>query len=691
MFQKKSMLSLLLITIFLFSCSAAINVSASETEITDSGRYEYSGLTDPIVIKSGSPTVVLNDVTITAQSSAAITVEAGAELTLILSGSSTLTGGNGYAAICVKPAYDSEWNYSESESAVLNISGDGSLKVIGGNGDQAGGRFGGGAGIGGNGEDQTGGDGVDFGTIRITKDFTGTVDAAGGSAGANEANPDYDNGNIFGGGAGIGSGGMQGGSYDYNWGEVFGKILIENGTVLAQGNGYGAGIGGGGVLGDDTSASKINISISGGKITANGGTCAAGIGGGSMCDGGFISISSGSIIAAAGEADGSLGSAGIGGGDNASVSSVIISGGTVEAIGHGGGAGIGGGSNTTYSYVHYGDTDGARTEACVGKIAISGANTVVKATGGTGIGYSGSYGGAGIGSGYPTANNARSVAFDISVTNGASITAYSGYHAQAIGYGYRPTDYTGYGIKLLLDGSITLWAENADFYQPALALATQYDSAPISYSDDSVYLVRYTDENRDASEATISKALGCLDIASADSISIDFKEILTAAPRGNWATLYRPAPTTGDLTVSKTVSGSGASDAQEFTFTVTLNDDSVNGVYGEMAFENGVSVFKLKAGESKTASDLPAEIAYTVTESDNDGYTVTVNGTDKTEASGTIIAGQTAKAAFNNEKSGEILPTADSSRSLLWGTALLLSCIGIYVAILCKRKQRGSF
>lgn len=103
--------------------------------------------------------------------------------------------------------------------------------------------------------------------------------------------------------------------------------------------------------------------------------------------------------------------------------------------------------------------------------------------------------------------------FDISVTNGASITAYSGYHAQAIGYGYRPTDYTGYGIKLLLDGSITLWAENADFYQPALALATQYDSAPISYSDDSVYLVRYTDENRDASEATISKALGCLDIA----------------------------------------------------------------------------------------------------------------------------------------------------------------------------------
>ena len=182
-----------------------------------------------------------------------------------------------------------------------------------------------------------------------------------------------------------------------------------------------------------------------------------------------------------------------------------------------------------------------------------------------------------------------------------------------------------------------------------------------------------------------------MDIESADSISIDCEEILTAAPRGNWATLYRPAPTTGGLTVSKTVSGSGASDTQEFTFTVTLNDNSVNGVYGEMTFKNGVSVFKLKAGESKTASDLPAEIAYTVTESGNDGYTVTVNGTDNTDASGTIIAGQTAEAAFHNEKSGEILPTADSSRSLLWGTALLLSCTGIGAAILYRRKQHSSF
>lgn len=86
---------------------------------------------------------------------------------------------------------------------------------------------------------------------------------------------------------------------------------------------------------------------------------------------------------------------------------------------------------------------------------------------------------------------------------------------------------------------------------------------------------------------------------------------------------------TGGLTVSKTVSGSGASDTEDFTFTVTLNDASISGTYGDMTFENGIATFTLKADESKTAIGLPAGTGYTVSESDNSGYTVTVNNTDK--------------------------------------------------------------
>lgn len=108
-----------------------------------------------------------------------------------------------------------------------------------------------------------------------------------------------------------------------------------------------------------------------------------------------------------------------------------------------------------------------------------------------------------------------------------------------------------------------------------------------------------------------------------------------------------PAPNAGSLVVSKTVSGSRGSTTKDFTFTVTLGDTSINGEYGDMTFHDGVAVFTLKHGESKTASSLPAGIRYTVTESDNSGYTVTAAG-----EAGTIEADKTATAAFHNYRGG---------------------------------------
>ena len=106
-----------------------------------------------------------------------------------------------------------------------------------------------------------------------------------------------------------------------------------------------------------------------------------------------------------------------------------------------------------------------------------------------------------------------------------------------------------------------------------------------------------------------------------------------------------PGPTTGGLTVSKTVSGGGASTTQAFTFTVTLDNRSISGSYGDMAFTDGVATFTLSHGESRTATGLPAGVGYTVVESGSGGYTVTSNG-----ATGTIPAGKTAQAEFNNHK-----------------------------------------
>lgn len=106
-----------------------------------------------------------------------------------------------------------------------------------------------------------------------------------------------------------------------------------------------------------------------------------------------------------------------------------------------------------------------------------------------------------------------------------------------------------------------------------------------------------------------------------------------------------PTEKTGNLTVTKTVSGSGGDHNKEFTFTVTLDKQDLNGEYGDMTFTGGVATFTLKHGQSKTANGLPIGVSYTVEESDNSGYTVT-----KINAAGTIQTGSTATAAFENYK-----------------------------------------
>lgn len=122
-----------------------------------------------------------------------------------------------------------------------------------------------------------------------------------------------------------------------------------------------------------------------------------------------------------------------------------------------------------------------------------------------------------------------------------------------------------------------------------------------------------------------------------------------------------PASATGSLSVSKTVSGSAGETDREFNFTVTLSDDSIDGSYGDMSFTKGAATFSLKHGQSKTASGLPEGITYEVTEAEanKDGYV-----TSSTGASGTVVSGQTAAAAFTNTKNGGTPPSSTGSISV---------------------------
>ena len=140
-------------------------------------------------------------------------------------------------------------------------------------------------------------------------------------------------------------------------------------------------------------------------------------------------------------------------------------------------------------------------------------------------------------------------------------------------------------------------------------------------------------------------------------------------------TVPTPDPKYGALTVTKHVTGNDASTSKEFTFTVELSDKTVTGTYGDMTFNGGKATFRLRDGESATATNLPAGTTYTVTEAEanQDGY-----DTSRTNANGTIPANSTAEAVFTNHRDKETPgpQTGDPSLTWLW-SALCLASLGV--------------
>ena len=143
-------------------------------------------------------------------------------------------------------------------------------------------------------------------------------------------------------------------------------------------------------------------------------------------------------------------------------------------------------------------------------------------------------------------------------------------------------------------------------------------------------------------------------------------------------------PKTGNLTVSKTISGNAADSSKAFNFTVTLGNTSISGTYGDMTFTSGVATFTLKGGESKTATGLPAGTTFTVSEADYsaDGYVTTKSGD-----TGTIVDDKTATAAFTNTRSS-VPKTGDNSNMTLWFSLMGISVLGMISTLFIKTNKR---
>ena len=431
-----------------------------------------------------------------------------------------------------------------------------------------------------------------------------------------------------------------------------------------------------------------------GKLTATGGNSGAGIGGGVGNDGSDITISGGIITAKSG---GDGGGAGIGGGLNGNGSNITISGGNVTAMGTGGGAGIGGGANHTYTegpgnggYItisggtvkatsdHAGAGIGGGWSGKSGKITFSGK---VKATvqGGDkpAITEIQAYGtGAGIGDGGSYLNGNPVDGTDLHLTNsdlldvsnleaGAIITCYEqGTEIpKSILYQiFKANILTGDTIEIQVS---KVWEGENDAGVQSITVGLYADGTKVDEKDITPNEgIWYHNFGQWPLEDNNSKPINYTIVE--EPIDGYTPHYFTSGEHGG-RLVFRvknvPTDNTGAIRVSKELSGEGADKNKEFAFTVTLleylGDDEVldggkpgyyplSGIYtfGGFEFRDGKVTFGLKGGQSVTISGIPAEYDYTVTESNNAGYTVTSEN-DK----GTIRAKDTAEVKFTNTKS----------------------------------------
>ncbi len=356
--MKKRLLITTLVIVLLTLCVCPTISLAANYEISASGTYNLGDYTfsadDTLTIKegltvtlSGSATnisvvcepnvnLTLNGVGITVTDThqySPIVFTGGTSNTLTISGTSTLTAQNNYAALQVEGSTALTINGSATlyatsfQGAAIGSSvfaDCGIITIEGGNIDAQCGSNG--AGIG-------GGGGRSNGTINITG---GSVFASSGLRGAGIGGGGTDSGtggsggtiNITGGsvegksmGANHGGAGIGGGVSDSGTGGSGGTISISGGTIIATGNSGGAGIGGGegstagGAGAAVTISNKANVDATGsgtGYDLGGGGGAVSGAGGTLFIDGysilrlrskgtnAVVSVNSGTVTGASG-------------------------------------------------------------------------------------------------------------------------------------------------------------------------------------------------------------------------------------------------------------------------------------------------------------------------------------------------------------------------------------------------------
>ena len=137
---------------------------------------------------------------------------------------------------------------------------------------------------------------------------------------------------------------------------------------------------------------------------------------------------------------------------------------------------------------------------------------------------------------------------------------------------------------------------------------------------------------------------------------------------------------------------------------VTLSDTSINGIYGELTFANGVASFSLGHGQSVIAVGLPAGVSYMVSEDVPDGFISSATG-----QTGLIVQDTVTEAAFVNtvtdsdtpddlgtpDNSGtpddpkdSAIKTGDESNMTLYALLMVFFAAGLITTLILGNKKK---
>ncbi len=181
---------------------------------------------------------------------------------------------------------------------------------------------------------------------------------------------------------------------------------------------------------------------------------------------------------------------------------------------------------------------------------------------------------------------------------------------------------------------IHLWAGSTE------VTTTYADKLTVTDNGNNTYTVAYTELPEKAAGMAIAYKI------TEDAVDAYIPSTTEALEDGDTLTNTQ----VGDLVVKKTVVSNTESDkTKKFDFTVTL-ETNLTGTYGQMEFTEGVATFQLADGETKTATGLPADTVYHVSEADADGFTKTPGSA----VSGTIDADEHTVTFKNTRNEGNL-------------------------------------